>query len=115
MSRLWPQTDEWLSENPPRVEWLLDADCADTPSDGEFVQGMLRSARKINPEAELCGLGCHADIGWIVRAGIPTVIFGPGDGKLSHQPDESIEVSNYLESVRMLAAMIIDWCGVETK
>ncbi|HVU70096.1 MAG TPA: M20/M25/M40 family metallo-hydrolase, partial [Ktedonobacteraceae bacterium] len=31
---------------------------------------------------------------------IPTVIYGPGDDRLAHQPDECLQVAAYLDSIR---------------
>lgn len=105
--------NDWLLENPPHVEWLLDADCAETPVDGDFVQVLARAAAKLTGETQITGVGSHTDMGWYVHAGIPTVNFGAGDPKIAHQADEYIELADYTKSVKLLAAMVLDWCGEE--
>lgn len=105
-------TDEWLRENPPHVEWLLDADCAETSVENLFVKSVTESAKKVTDSAKMIGIGCHTDMGWLVRGGIPTVNYGPGNPKLAHQPDEYIELEDYELSIRVIAAMILDWCRV---
>lgn len=105
-------TDEWLRENPPRVEWLLDADCAETPPNSDFVQSVLHSVNKLDSNIKVCGVGCHTDMGWLCRTGTPTVNFGPGNPRLSHQADEYMEVEEYINYVKMYATIIMDWCGV---
>ena len=107
------QTDEWLRENPPRVEWMLDADCAEIPADGEFVQTLMGAARKVSNDMVIEGSGGHSDMGWFVHTGIPTVNFGPGDPMMAHQADENIAISDYLHCTKILASMIMDWCGTE--
>lgn len=104
-------TDPWMRENPPHVEWILDADCAETPADGDFAQSLLGSMGRFVSGAAPVGIGSHTDMGWYVNTGIPTVNFGPGDPKIAHQPDEHIVIDEYLLCVKMLAAMIVDWCG----
>lgn len=107
------ETDAWLRENPPHVEWLLDADCAETPADGAFVQTLLGAANKLSGKVEVVGLGSHSDMGWFAHTGIPIVNFGPGDPMLAHQADESIELDDYINCTEILASMILDWCGAE--
>ena len=71
-------TDEWLRENRPHVQWLLDADCAETPADGAFVKAMAEGAGRVQSPVIINGLGAHSDMGWYVHQGIPTINFGPG-------------------------------------
>ncbi|MEB3103855.1 M20 family metallopeptidase [Ferviditalea candida] len=35
--------------------------------------------------------------------GLPIIIYGPGDEKLAHQPDEYVEIDKYLESIQYYA------------
>lgn len=103
-------TDEWLTANRPHVEWLLDADCAETPVRGEFVQAMIEGAGKISAAVPVNGVGSHTDMGWYVHKGIPTINFGPGSPLIAHQADEYIDLEQYIKSIKILAAMIINWC-----
>lgn len=105
------QTDEWLRRNPPKVEWLLDADCAETPADSAFVGTMIKAAEEINGKVAVNGAGSHTDMGWFVHTGIPTINFGPGNPKMAHQADEYIELEEYITGIKILASMIMDWCG----
>lgn len=104
-------TNDWLKENPPHVEWMLDADCAETPADHPFVEALVSSAGKVRQHVRTEGMGSHTDMGWYVHTGIPTVNFGPGDPKIAHQADEFIELDEYVEAVRIIAEMIMEWCG----
>ncbi len=67
-----------LGENRPHVQWLLDADCAETPADGPFVKAMAEGAGTVQSPVTVNGLGAHSDMGWYVHQGIPTINFGPG-------------------------------------
>jgi acetylornithine deacetylase/succinyl-diaminopimelate desuccinylase family protein len=55
----------------------------------------------------LTGLGGACDMVHLVDAGVPTVVFGPGDDRQAHQPDEHIEVEQLLQCARvyLLAAL----------
>jgi acetylornithine deacetylase len=109
------QTDPWLRENPPVIEWLIDADCGETEADHPFVQTCLESLRAIGQEAVIEGVSAHTDMGWFCNVGIPTVNFGGGEMRVAHQNDESIGESDLLATTSMIAHTIIDWCGVTEK
>lgn len=106
-------TNEWLRENPPHVEWLMDSDCAETPADHPFVESIAHAAKKVMGDVVVEGVGSHTDMGWYVHTGIPTVNFGPGDPKICHQADEFIVLDEYITSIKILANMLMDWCGIE--
>lgn len=107
------KTDSWLLENPPYVEWLLDADCAETPTEHPFVQTVVEAAHAVYGKGKIVGIGSHSDMGWYVHTGIPTINFGPGDPKIAHQADEFIDLEEYLLSIKIIAEMIVQWCGRE--
>ncbi len=104
-------TDAWLREHPPTIEWLIDADCGETPADHEFVRLCADSMRRLGSRGKVEGICSHTDMGWLVRVGIPTVNFGPGDPRMAHQSDEYVEEASLLDATRMVALTMLDWCG----
>ena len=44
-------------------------------------------------------------------ADTPALVFGPGT--TAHCPDENIEVADLVRYTKILAAIIIDWCGTD--
>jgi acetylornithine deacetylase len=54
-----------------------------------------------------------ADMGLLVNhASVPTVLFGPGDIRGAHQPDECVEVEELTVAARTLAVVAMRFCGV---
>ncbi|MEK3699778.1 ArgE/DapE family deacylase [Paenibacillus sp. FSL R10-2199] len=105
--------DPWLSEHLPEIEWMVDADCAETDVAHPFVQTCVQSLQAIGEAGTIEGLGFHTDMGWPVNVGIPTINFGPGDPSLAHHSDEFTPVHEVIQAVKMIAKTIIDWCGTE--
>ena len=106
------KTEPWLQENPPVIEWLVDADCGETPEDHPFVQTCINSLSKIGLKRKVKGVSTHTDMGWFVNVGIPTINFGPGEMRMAHQNDESLAEEDLIEATKVLACNILDWCGV---
>jgi len=44
--------------------------------------------------------------------GIPGVLFGPGDIRLAHFPDESVSLAEVEAAALALAATVCEYCGV---
>lgn len=108
-------TDPWLKLNPPQIEWLIDADCAEIPGDHPFVQTAARALEELGRPAEVEGMGSHTDMGWFVNVGIPTLNFGAGLPKVAHQNDEYVNEDDLILATQALALMVLDWCGAVSK
>ena len=105
------QADPFLRRHPARVEWILDADCAEIPADSPFV-GVLQSAvSDANLSPVLTGFGAHSDIGLPTGLGqTPTVNFGPGDPAQAHQPNERVSIRDLVDCTKSIALAIEAWC-----
>ncbi len=108
--------DDWLRDHPATVTWW----------GGQFVPGAtdvsdrtvttVRAAATdvLGREPALRGMPYGCDLGLTVNAGgIPTVVFGPGDVRDAHRPDESVPVEELVAAARTLALAIVRYCGVE--
>ncbi len=107
------ETDPWLREHPPTVEWMIDADCAETPPAHPFVAAMSRALEAIGVAAEIEGSTSHTDIGWFVNSGVSMLNFGPGETRLAHQADERLLLADLLTAAKAIASLIVDWCEAE--
>jgi acetylornithine deacetylase len=48
---------------------------------------------------------------WLQAAGIPTIVFGPGEGRIAHGRDEYVTLEEIFGAARSLAVAVLDWCG----
>ena len=104
--------DPWLARHPARVEWILDADCAEVPADHPFLGVMEQALRTIGVAPERWGLGAHSDMGLPTEfARTPTINFGPGQPNEAHQPNESVPVAELVAATKAMALAIRHWCG----
>jgi acetylornithine deacetylase/succinyl-diaminopimelate desuccinylase-like protein len=57
---------------------------------------------------ELRGMITPGDSEYLVNAGIPSVIFGPGDEHLAHSANEWIAINDILTAAEIYAAVMIN-------
>jgi acetylornithine deacetylase len=109
------ERDEWLREHPPKLEWWgQQFKPATTPPDHPLVATVAGAAGAVRgPMPPLQGMTYGADMGVLVNHGrIPTVLFGPGNIRKAHRPDECVEVADLLAAARSLAVAAMRFCGV---
>lgn len=107
--------DPWLAENPPEVEWWGGQFApAETPRDHAILESVSKVVRDLTgrmPSVE--GVPYGADMRLLVNEGeIPTILFGPGDVRQSHRPDEFVPLDDLLLATRALALTALRYCGV---
>jgi acetylornithine deacetylase len=106
------QADPYLRERPARIEWILDADCAEIPADSPFVTIFQQAVETADLSPKLSGFGAHSDIGLPTGLGnTPTVNFGPGDPAQAHQPNERVSVRDLIDCTKAIALAVQKWCG----
>jgi acetylornithine deacetylase len=107
--------DSWLRENRPRVEWWGGQfEPARVPPDHPLVAAVRESAHSVMARVpRVMGMTYGADMGLLVNHGsTPTVLFGPGDIRRAHRPDEYVEVEELAAAARTLAVAAMRFCGV---
>lgn len=106
------QSDPYLRRHPARVEWILDADCAEVPADHPFVTLFQDAVSRASLSPALTGFGAHSDMGLPTGLGqTPTVNFGPGNPAQSHQPNEQVSIGDLVDCTKAIALAIVGWCG----
>jgi len=111
------ELDSWLVDHPPKVEFFGGAWIpTELPLDHPFVKIVINNYTKVfNQEPELAGTPWGADGGLLVHHGnTPVVIFGPGDMRVIHFPNEFIELDKVIAATKVIALAILDWCGFVT-
>jgi acetylornithine deacetylase len=111
--------DSWLRDHPPRFEWINNWPAASTPWEHPVVQTMARAHVRVtgaeipppSPEHPVA-FGAASDASFYEAAGIPSVVFGPGDVRVAHCRDESVELDEVVAAARSLAVAVTEWCGV---
>lgn len=110
------QLDDWLREHPPVVKvgavynWPSFATPYDAPGpqalalayEGALGKPLIFTGSKFVGDAAFLQHECD----------VPAVYFGPGDCSMGvHGPNEYVPLSQVLDCARVLAAMLVEWCG----
>ncbi|ABU56158.1 MULTISPECIES: ArgE/DapE family deacylase [Roseiflexus] len=109
------QADPWLREHPPRVEWWGGQFApASIPADHPLVQTTAAAfADTTNAPAILEGMTYGADMRLLVNEGrTPTILFGPGDVRNAHRPNERIAIADLRIATQTLALTALRFCGI---
>ncbi|RIJ69844.1 ArgE/DapE family deacylase [Nakamurella silvestris] len=107
--------DPWLADHPAEVTW----------PGGQFASGSLATGHPLIAEmsssiTDLSGAAAPqlaaAPYGSDLRlysgiGGIPTLHYGPGDGRFAHAPREQVELDEMIRVTRALALLAVRRCG----
>ena len=113
MIELTARTDPWLREHPPRLEWWgAQFDPAAIEIDHPLVTILAGAHSGVTGRgATLRGMPFGADMRLLIRqGGIPTVLYGPGDIRRAHAPDEFVPIEELITATRVLALTIMRFC-----
>ena len=105
----------FLRDHRPRVEWWGGQFLpARTPDDAAIVRTTAHAITDvIGTPPQIEGMTYGADMRLLVNeAQIPTVLFGAGDVRHAHRPDESVPIDELLIVARTLALTAMRFCGI---
>lgn len=85
------------------VEGLSLTAASMSDPESRAVRAMLAANERLGLSTELTGFSMGTDGRHFSAAGIPTIIYGPGDPKLAHIPDEWVGVDEVLQAARAYA------------
>jgi acetylornithine deacetylase len=107
------QTDPWLQENPPEIIYHGFQSGGSTVSMDEPHVRMLGKWHEYLREEPLrprAGTGTN-DMRYFNFSGIPCGCYGAG-GAGAHAADEYLDLSTLVPTAKVLAAFVLDWCGI---
>jgi acetylornithine deacetylase len=110
------QSDPWLQDHPPLVEWWGGQfEPAGITVDHPVVQTVTSAYEDATgATARLAGMTYGADMRLLVNYGqTPTVLFGPGDVRKAHQPDEFVPIAELEIAIQTLALTALRFCGYD--
>ncbi|MHA7876197.1 M20 family metallopeptidase [Roseivivax sp.] len=109
------QADDWLRDNPPRIDWLTGVTGAHVPEEHPLYQVTARAVSDVTGEAPYVNvMHTSSDIrNPPVEAGIPCVAFGClcGDLSQNEKRDEWVDVADFLRMVEVTTRVVTDWCS----
>lgn len=113
--------DLWLRENPPVFRWggrsMIEERGEIFPSleldENHPALGMLKTAyeEQLHQAPVVDMSPSVTDAGWFAHAGIPAVLFGPGELAYAHAVDESIDPEQLVQFAQIMARFIATWCN----
>ena len=110
----WARGDRWLCRHPPVVDWSgPQVPGTAIEPESPLVRAMADSYRlTLGTDPQVRGMTYGSDMVHFVESGkIPTLVFGPGDIVNAHRVDEHVSLDEFDSATRVLAAMILRWCG----
>ncbi|MBU8906773.1 acetylornithine deacetylase [Desertibacillus haloalkaliphilus] len=112
--------DPWLREHPPTFDWGGQSMIEDRgeifPSlaiNNEWPGLKTLASSHQHSTGTLPTIGMSptvTDGGWLAEAGIPTVIYGPGDLQNAHAVNEHVPIDQLLQFTKVMIQFIYEWC-----
>ncbi|MEM7112211.1 MAG: ArgE/DapE family deacylase [Chloroflexota bacterium] len=108
--------DPWLRDNPPTVEWWGGQFAPARIDEDEAIVTAVSAAFEniTHTPARIQGMTYGADMRLLVNDGnTPTLMFGPGDVRNAHQPDEFVPIADLETMTKTLVLTILRFCEHE--
>lgn len=81
----------------------------DTSEDSEIVQAMLLSCKEANRSAAIVGVPYGSDASKLAMAGIPSVVFGPGDIANAHTDHEYVLIEELVMAMEVYRNLMLQF------
>ena len=88
---------------------LLVDEALDTPAESAVVQTAMQVLRNMGLNAEPCGVPFGCDASKLSRAGIPSIVFGPGSIDRAHTADEYVELDQVEQALEFQRRFILSF------
>ena len=77
--------------------------------DEPIVKHMQKILQRRGYDDKLVGMRATTDMYLLTDAGIPTIIFGPGDMAQAHRPNEHFPIEELFEAAKIYAELAVDF------
>lgn len=108
------QADPWLREHPPTLDWWGGQFApAATDPDHPLVQTLADAHYAASGHAAtLRGMPYGSDMRLLANEGeTPAVLYGPGDVRTAHAPDEHVPIADLRTVTQALVLTVLRFCG----
>jgi acetylornithine deacetylase len=110
--------DSWLREHPLEIGWTGGQfESGEIPRDHALVRLCGQCMHDLTgAEPEIEGAPYGSDLRLLVNLGdIPALLFGPGDVRVAHMPDERVRISEIVQAARAYILAALRYLGVESE
>lgn len=104
LSEGYPGFDAQIEE-----PFLLVDEALNTPPDTAIVTVAQAVSRSLGLDPEVCGVPFGSDASKLSRAGIPTILFGPGSIDQAHSVDEFVELDQVTQAAAFYREFILSF------
>lgn len=104
--------DPWLAAHPPRIRWVEGQFAsAQTPATAHVVAALADAHRELTATTiGMHGVPYGSDLRLYVNdAGMPAVLYGPGDVVHAHAVDEHVAIADVVQVAGVLATALLRW------
>jgi acetylornithine deacetylase len=108
------QSDPWLAEFPPRVEYVgFQAEGCTFDTDSALAQALTRAHQRWRSTApDPLSATCTTDVRFFnLYYGVPATCYGP-EAENIHGADERVSIDSMRRVAEVVTGLLIDWCGV---
>jgi acetylornithine deacetylase len=105
-------TDPWLAEHPPTVEWFEGQfESAETSVDDALLTQLNAAHTEVTGSpTSTHGVTYGSDLRFFTNdAGMPAVLYGPGDVADAHTVNEHVLLDEVLDAARTVALLLMKW------
>ncbi|SFI00006.1 MULTISPECIES: peptidase [unclassified Bacillus (in: firmicutes)] len=110
------QVDPWFAKHPVEVEWFgarwVPGELEEKHPLMTTLKGNFVHIEGTEPIIEASPWGTDGGL-FTQIANIPTIVFGPGETKVAHYPNEYIEIDKMIAAAKIIACTLLDWCEVD--
>jgi acetylornithine deacetylase len=111
------QTDAWLREHPPVLEWKLNWPASVCDLSHPIVAAVqdaheaAAAGTRFAGRPPIRGFAAVEDTAFLNAGGVPAISYGPGDLRVAHADDEYVLIDELVVACKTYAVLALDWCG----